>query len=78
MPATITSVKGTGGNPPTSIEVTGTATACERVRVTSACSRDVAEVDVVNSGWGAVLQSTASGRLAESHSSGTRPFLPMW
>ena len=39
MPIAITSVSGSGGDPPSQIVVTGTVETCERVEVTTSCSR---------------------------------------
>jgi len=58
MPVSITSVRGLGGSPATAVQVIGTATSCERVRVTASCA-DAEEAEVVNGQFGATLKSAA-------------------
>ncbi len=60
MAVTITDVKGLGGNPPASIQVSGTSTSCEKVRVSCSCWDKDVEVSVVNGNW-SVTQANVKG-----------------
>lgn len=58
MAITITSVSGTGGDPPTLIVVSGTVDTCEAVEVVTSCSRAPVTVDIATGGfesWQATL-----------------------
>ena len=51
MAVTITKISGIGGNPPTGIQVEGTASGCEKVYVTVSCSTDpVVPIDIPTGG----------------------------
>lgn len=60
MTVSITSVKGLGGNPPTSISVTGTATNCERVRVKCSCWATDQVAPVANGQWAATAPNSGN------------------
>ena len=59
MTVTITSVSGSGGNPPTSISVVGTMTNCENVSVKSSCSHTVVTAHGPNKPWSVDLPNDA-------------------
>ena len=59
MTVTITSVSGSGGNPPTSISVAGTMTNCENVSVKSSCSHTVVRAHGPNKPWSVDLPNDA-------------------
>ena len=50
MALTITSISGTGGNPPTHIIVTGTVTGCEQLHVMCSCTNTVMPVPIPTGG----------------------------
>ena len=63
MSVTITSVTGIGGNPPTSIQIEGFSSGCEKVYVTvSCCTEPVVPINVpggVNQPWSITYKNNA-------------------
>ncbi len=71
MAVTITKISGIGGNPPTGIQVEGTASGCEKVYVTVSCSTDpVVPIDIPTGATirGRSLTKIAWGAAAETWS----------